>query len=109
MGATNQPIFSFQPTRPVLIYVKFKKMTGGNVRSMKQVIHVIGAAIFDRCADVVASPKSQKRHRKMRQKQERDLTGHYGAILLRAVVGALEHQRGLAQTNKPRERRRREH
>jgi hypothetical protein len=23
------------------------------VRSMKQVIHVIGAAIFDRCADVV--------------------------------------------------------
>jgi hypothetical protein len=52
MGATNQPIFSFQPTRPVLIYVKFKKMTGGNVRSMKQVIHVIGAAIFDRCADV---------------------------------------------------------
>jgi hypothetical protein len=76
---------------------------------MKQVIHVIGAAALDRCADVVVSPKSHKRSRKMRQKQERDLAGHYGTILLRAVAGALEHQRGLAQTNKPRERRRREH
>jgi hypothetical protein len=45
---------------------------------MKQVIYMIGAAALDRRDDVIASPKSHKRLRKMRQKQERDLAGHYG-------------------------------
>jgi hypothetical protein len=72
--------------------------------------------LFVECAHVgtrgsvmvsVSSVKSHKYRRKKSHKQQLDLANQYGATLMQAVAGALEHHRSRPQTDKPVERRRR--